>query len=72
MNCTKGESSTSVNEDVSLQMIATSEGPIAVITDEVLLHFGKWTVPIFVHHDGLGGTKGQESAPSKKTWDLNH
>lgn len=45
---------TGVNENVSLQVIAASESAVAVIADEVLLHFGKRTIPVLVHHNSLG------------------
>lgn len=35
---------TCVDQDVSLQVVATPEGPVTVITDEVLLHFGRRAV----------------------------
>lgn len=38
---------------MSLQVIAASEGTVAVIADEVLLHLGKRTIPILVHDHGL-------------------
>lgn len=46
-----------MNEDVPFQMIAAPEGAVAVIADEVLLHFGKRTIPVLIHHDILGDIK---------------
>lgn len=53
-------SRTSVNENVSFQMIAASEGTVAVIADKVLLHFGKWTISVLVHHDGLSDVEKKD------------
>lgn len=39
-----------MNENVSLQVVSTPEGPVTVITDKVLLDFWKWTISIFIHN----------------------
>lgn len=41
---------TSMNENVSLQVVSTPEGPVTVVTDKVLLDFWKWTISIFIHN----------------------
>ena len=55
---------TSVDENVSFQVVATPEGSITMIADEVLLHFGQWTIPILVHHHHLS-TQGHKRTISR-------
>lgn len=44
---------TSVDENVSFQVVTTPKGSVTVVADEVLLNFGQWTIPILIHHHHL-------------------
>ena len=50
---------TCVDQDVSLQVVATPECPVTVITDEVFLNFGRWAI--------LVSTRALKRAAQKNT-----